>query len=72
MTADENTPTAAARHPDRTAARVHLRIGNSVSLEASGRLVPAILVATGVLVSAIILSIVPLVRATRRPSLRQW
>ena len=43
------------------------RVGKSVSLNATARTTPAGLVAAGIMVAAIVLSITALVRASRRP-----
>ena len=52
-------------HPGEMSAHVHLRVGG-MSLRASAHATPAGLLAVGVLVSAIILSVAPLVWAARR------
>ncbi len=44
----------AAPHPEEMRATVRLRIGNSVSLEATARATPAGLIAVGLLVTAIV------------------
>jgi len=49
-------------HPEEMKASVTLRIGNA-SLAAAARTTPAGLVAAGILVSAILLSVVPIIRA---------
>lgn len=72
MTADENPSPTAAPHPEEMKGTVHLCIGGSVSLEATWRTTPAGLVCAGVLVSAILLSLVPLVRAARQLRLDPW
>jgi hypothetical protein len=48
------------------AAEVHLRIGSAVSFRVAARATPDGLVAVGLLVSSIILSVAPLVWAARR------
>lgn len=62
----EGQPAAALAHPEEIRARIDLRIGNTVSLNATLRMTPAGLVCGGVLVAAIILSTGALVRSTRR------
>ena len=55
---------AEVTHPEEIKASVTLRLGPA-SLSAAARTTPAGLVTTGILVSAILLSLVPLVRAAR-------
>ena len=57
-------PAETITHPEEMRASVTLRLGPA-SLTASARTTPAGLVTTGILVSAILLSLVPLVRAAR-------
>jgi hypothetical protein len=54
-------------HPEEIKAIVEFRVGNSVSLNATMRTIPAGLVTAGVMVAAIVLSIAIMVRAIRRP-----
>ena len=54
------------RHPEEVAAEVQLRIGRDVSLSIAAQATPAGLVATGVLVSLILLSVAPVIWAARR------
>lgn len=58
-------PPAEITHPEEIKASVTFRLGPA-SVTAAARTTPAGLVATGILVSAILLSLVPLVRAARR------
>ncbi|MFC0410363.1 hypothetical protein [Roseomonas elaeocarpi] len=58
-------PTTAA-NPNEMTAQVDLQIGSSVVLQARARATPAGLMAIGVLVSSIILSVAPLVWSARR------
>lgn len=58
-------PSAEITHPEEMRASVTLRLGPA-SLTAAARTTPAGLVTTGILASAILLSLVPLVRAARR------
>jgi hypothetical protein len=53
-------------HPEEMKASVDLRIGKSVSLQATARTTPAGLVSTGIMVSAIILAVTTLTWAVRR------
>jgi hypothetical protein len=62
---------AASAHPEEIRARVRFRVGKSVSLNATARTTPAGLVAAGVMVAAIILSVAAVVRASRRTSSAQ-
>ena len=57
----------ASAHPEEIRARVKFRVGKSVALNATARTTPAGLVAAGIMVAAIVLSITALVRASRRP-----
>ena len=66
----EAAASGAAAHPEEMKASVDLRIGDAVSLRATGRTTPAGLVTAGIMVSAIILSVAALVWATRQP--RRW
>ncbi len=54
-------------HPEEMNARVELRIGNAVSVQATARATPAGLVAGGLLVAAILLSAACLIRVARQP-----
>ena len=65
MNDDEKMRQVVPQHPEEMNAHVHLRIGNSISVRAAARATPAGLVAVGLLVSAIILSVAPVVRAAR-------
>ncbi len=47
-------PSTAAPHPEEMRATVRLRIGSSVSLDATARATPAGLIAVGLLVTAIL------------------
>ena len=58
-------PAAEITHPEEMKASVSLRLGPA-SITAGARTTPAGLVATGLMVSAILLSLVPLVRAVGR------
>jgi hypothetical protein len=62
---NDHPPPPVPKHPNEMNANVHLRFGPSVSLHATARATPAGLVAIGLLVSAIILSVAPLVRIAR-------
>jgi hypothetical protein len=62
----ENTLPVPAQ-PGEMQARVDLRIGNAVSLQAIARATPDRLMSVGVLVSLILLSTAVLVRAAKRP-----
>ena len=65
MTQIEGQYGGAPVHPEEIRASVDLHIGNSVSLKATVRTTPAGLVAGGVMVAAIVLSITVLLRAVR-------
>lgn len=56
-----STPT----HPEEMRASVDLRIGDSISLQASARTTPAGLVSTGIMVSSVVLAFATLVWAVR-------
>jgi hypothetical protein len=62
---DTQTAETALPHPEEMNARVELRIGNAVSVQATARATPAGLVAAGLLVASILLSAAYLVRASR-------
>jgi hypothetical protein len=63
------TPPEKPPHPlaEPQAARAAIRIGHGFVMEAEGRATPIGLLAVGGLVAAILLSIVPIVRAKRSP-----
>ncbi len=67
VTQAEGQYASAAAHPEEMRAGVEFRFGNTVSLSVTARTTPAGLVATGVMVAAILLSVTALVRAIRRP-----
>lgn len=64
-TEGERASPTAAPHPEEMNASVHLRIGSTVSLQASARATPAGLIAVGVLAAAVLLTTTALVRAAR-------
>lgn len=57
---------SAPTHPEEMKASVDLRIGNSVSLQATARTTPAGLISAGIMASAIVLAVTTLVWAVRR------
>jgi len=59
---------SATAHPEEIKASVDLGIGKNVSFKATVRTTPAGLVAAGVMVAAVVLSITTLVRAARQRS----
>jgi hypothetical protein len=67
ITQPEGQYASALAHPEEIRASVKFRIGNSVSLNAMVRMMPAGLVTIGVMVATLVLSIAALVRAIRRP-----
>jgi hypothetical protein len=67
ITQPEGQYASALVHPEEIRASVEFRIGNSVSLNAMVRMMPAGLVTIGVMVATLVLSIAALVRAIRRP-----
>jgi hypothetical protein len=67
ITQPEGQYASALVHPEKIRASVEFRIGNSVSLNAMVRMMPAGLVTIGVMVATIVLSIAALVRAIRHP-----
>ncbi|MBV9750436.1 MAG: hypothetical protein JO157_16645 [Acetobacteraceae bacterium] len=70
-TAQTSDPVAdTSTHPEEIRARVDLRIGNSVSLQARLRTTPAGLVSAGLMVSTVVLAAAALVWAARRPRIK--
>ncbi|ACK49703.1 hypothetical protein Msil_0732 [Methylocella silvestris BL2] len=59
---------SAAAHPEEMTASVDLRIGRSVSLQATARTTPAGLVAVGFMTATIVLAIAVLFKVRRRGS----
>ncbi|MFG1180077.1 hypothetical protein [Xanthobacter versatilis] len=54
-------------HPEEMKAAWELKVGKSITLQATARWTPAGVVTAGIAASAVLLSIAALVRATRKP-----
>jgi hypothetical protein len=65
----ENESLTAVPHPEEMKARVKLRIGSNVILQATARTTPAGLVSAGIAMASIILAVAAVVWAARRPAL---
>jgi len=58
----ESAPT----HPEEMKAVFNVKIGNSLSMQSSARMTPAGLIALGLAISATLLAVAAVVRASRR------